>query len=144
MPNATKESKEKVEEIIKKIEKEKSFSHIDVKTFALPKEENGWADIIAYNLGRKMKTAQLRKVFDSLKQMEQKVRGRKDEEEFNDPKLYMILPHLAYAKGRGLITSEFYNLIKTIIPEKIKTIGDFKKFCDFMTAIVAYHKQYSK
>lgn len=39
--------------------------------------------------------------------------------------------------------------MKTIIgnggdKDKIQTVGDFRRFVEFMTAVVAYQKQYSK
>jgi len=123
-----------------------SFSEIEAQDFAPPEQ---WAESIAKNqLGKDMKTTQLRKVFTSIKQMELKAKGKKDDEAFNDPSLYMMLPHLAYAKARGFIKQGFYSLIKTVIGDgnnsKIRSVGDFKRFAEFMTAIVAYHKQYSK
>jgi len=131
-----------IKSIIENIKKYNHFHEVEIKEFALPKE--GWADQIANALKKQMKTTQLRKVFNSIKLLEQKNRDKKAEDEFDDPKLYMILPYLAYAKGRKFIPPDFYELIKVIIQEKIETVGDFRRFCEFMTAIVAYHKQYSK
>jgi len=131
-----------IQNIIKEINNCEQFHKVEIKKFALPEE--GWADQIAEAMKRKMNTTQLRKVFNSIKLLEQKNRDKKDEDKFDDPKLYMILPYLAYAKGRKFIPPDFYDLIKVIIQEKIKTVGDFRRFCEFMTAIVAYHKQYSK
>lgn len=124
----------------------RSFKEIEAKVFAPPEQ---WAESIAKDhLGKDMKTTQLRKVFTSIKQMELKSKGKRDDEAFNDPSLYMMIPHLAYAKARGFIKDGFYNLIKTVIGDgnnsKIQSVGDFKRFAEFMTAIVAYHKQYSK
>jgi len=129
-----------IRQIIEQIKRRNHFHEIEVKEFALPEE--GWADKIAKN--SKMKTNQLRKVFNSIKLIDQRNKDRKDNDPFDDPELYMILPYLAYAKGRNLISEEFYDLIREIIPKKIKTVQDFRRFCEFMTAIVAYHKKYSK
>ena len=135
-----------MQSIIDEITKKGSFGEIEVTDFAPPKK---WADLIAKEyLGKEMKTTQLRKVFTTIKQIEIKVKGKKDMDPFDDPALYMMLPHLAYAKARGFIKSEFYDLVKTIVGDgesgKIKSVKDFKRFSEFMTAIVAYHKQYSK
>lgn len=134
-----------MDQIISAINGKGSFGEIAVTEFA-PADK--WADVIAkHYLGKEMKTTQLRKVFTIIKQMDIRVKGKKDTDPFDDPALYMMVPHLAYAKARGFIKSEFYELIKTIIGDgksgKIKKVKDFKRFSEFMTAIVAYHKQYS-
>lgn len=135
-----------MQEIINAIKEKKSFSQVDVTEFA---PDGKWAEVIARDyLGKDMKTTQLRKVFTTIKQMDIKLRGKQDEDNFSDPGLFMLIPHLAYAKARGFVKPEFYNLIKTIVGDgqngKIKRVRDFKRFSEFMTAIVAYHKQYSK
>ncbi len=125
--------------IIQEIQKKPSFGDVAVIDFVPPGK---WADVIANK--QEIKTTQLRKVFTSIKQMEMKVKGKKDNDAFSDPALYMMVPHLAYAKARKYINEEFYNLIKTIIGDgisgKINSVHDFKRFSEFMTAIVAYHK----
>ena len=130
-----------MDEIIKEIG-ERAFGDVAVMEFA---PEGKWADIIAdKHLGKDMKTTQLRKVFTTIKQMDLKVKGKNDDDEFNDPSIYMMMPHLAYAKARKFINDDFYKLIKTIVGDgqkgKIKKVKDFKRFSEFMTAIVAYHK----
>lgn len=131
-----------LKEIIENIRKKKTFKDVTVDEFA---KSDSWADSIACKLGDKMKTTQLRKVFTAIKLMDQKTKGMLDSDKFSDPDLYMLLPQMAYAKARKLIIPEFYDLIKTVInDDKIKDIGDFRRFVQFMTAIVAYHKQYSK
>jgi CRISPR-associated protein Csm2 len=135
-----------MKQIIDAINKKGSFGDIEVTEYA---PAGKWADVIAKDyLGKEMKTTQLRKVFTTIKQMDLKVKGKQDTDAFNDPALYMLIPNLAYAKARGFIKSEFYELIKAIVGDaqssKIKKVKDFKRFSEFMTAIVAYHKQYSK
>lgn len=123
----------------------KTFKDVLIAEFAPPKK---WAEEIATK-NKKMKTTQLRKVFTTIKALELKVKSRKTDEKFNEPELYMLIPHLAYAKGRKVIPpdSGFYEMMKAIIGDgtnsKIKTVGDFKQFVNFMTAIVAYHKEVS-
>ena len=121
------------------LDKIKSFSELKVEEFAPPGK---WADTIARK--QDMKTTQLRKVFTTIKQIDLKVKGEKDDKDFSDPSLYMLVPHLAYAKARKFISDDFYELIKTIIGDgregKIKKVKDFRRFAEFMTAIVAYHK----
>ncbi len=131
-----------MKEIIEAINQKKSFSEVSVTEFAPPGK---WADTIARDhLGKEMKTTQLRKVFTAIKQMEQKVKIIKEDSPFTDPSLFMMVPQMAYAKARGFIKNEFYEMIKSIVGDgrsgKIKTVKDFKRFSEFMTAIVAYHK----
>jgi len=131
-----------LKEIIRQIKDKREFGKVDVKEFA---KEDGWANDFAKSLGEKMKTTQLRKVFTSIKLMEQGVKGKVGSDPFDNPELYMLLPQMAYAKARKLIIPEFYDLAKTIINDgMIKNVGDFRRFAQFMTAIVAYHKQYGK
>lgn len=133
---------ENMKDIINALTKKKSFGEVSVTEFAPPDQ---WAEKIARDhLGKDMKTTQLRKVFTAIKQMEQKVKILKEDASFNDPSLFMLVPQMAYAKARGLIKNEFYEMIKSIIGDgktgKIQTVKDFKRFSEFMTAIVAYHK----
>lgn len=122
-----------------------TFSTISVEAFA---PDGKWAYHIAKFLGRDMKITQLRKVFNTLKQIEIDLKGKEKDDPFQNPKLYMLVPQLAYARARGLIEQDFYNLLRKVIGDanttKIKTVGDFNRFVDFMTSIVAYHKQFSK
>jgi len=138
-------NEEKVKGIIEQIRDKSSFSIVTIKEFAPP---DAWAECIARYLGRDMKTTQLRKVFTQIKAMELKIKGQNEEEPFNDHDLYMLIPYLAYAKARDFIKDKFYDLIKIIIGDgergKIRTVADFRRFSDFMTAVVAYHKQYSE
>ena len=134
-----------MDEIIQSIKAKSSFKEVSITSFA---PSGQWSDQIAKKLGDKMKTTQLRKFFTSIKLMEQKTKGKDKTDCFNDSSLYMLLPYLAYAKARKLIIPEFYNLVKEIIGDgqngKIKTVEDFQRFVEFMTAIVAYQKQYGK
>lgn len=135
-----------MQKVIEGIKGKKTFSEVTIKEFA---PAGKWADTVAGGM-KKMKTAQLRKLFTSIKQIERKVQGKEDAAPFEGAEIYMLVPHLAYAKARDLITGDFFDLIKTIIGNgdkengKIDTVGDFRRFVEFMTAVVAYQKQYSK
>ena len=67
------QEKNEIQKIIEEIKKKDNFGETEVKKFAFPddcQKPNGcdtWADKIAKSLGSKMKTAQLRKVFNSIK-----------------------------------------------------------------------------
>lgn len=142
---AVKKDNNAINEIIEHL-KSKTFAEIDVDLFA---PDGKWASQIAKYLGNKMKVNQLRKVFGELKNIELalKRQRKKDLDKFDEPRLYLLIPQLAYAKARKLITEDFYKLMKVVIGDKettkIKTAGDYRRFVEFMTAIVAYHKQYS-
>jgi len=135
-----------IEKIITQHLISKTFAEIDVDLFA---PDGKWASQIAEYLGNKMKVNQLRKVFGELKNIELvlKRQGKKDSDKFDEPRLYLLVPQLAYAYARKLIRKDFYELMKVVIGDKettkIKKVGDYRRFVDFMTAIVAYHKQYS-
>lgn len=130
-----------IQGITSEIKKKKSFHNVAIKEFA---PAGKWADTVAKEMN--MKTAQLRKLFSSIKQLERKVQGKKESEQFEEAELYMLVPYLAYANARKLISKDFFELIKTIIGDggatgTIKTVGDFNQFVKFMTAVVAYQKQ---
>lgn len=122
----------------------KNFRDVRIVDFAPPEKS---AHNIAKQLDESMKVTQLRKIFTTIKKLEIQVKGKNPKDQLNEPELYMLLPHLAYARGRKLITPEFYNIMKGIIGDgkngKIKTVEDFNRFVDFMTAIIAYHKEVS-
>jgi CRISPR type III-A-associated protein Csm2 len=101
-----------MDKIIQAIRNKKSFKEVAIMEFA---PSGKWADSIAASLGDKMKTTQLRKVFTAIKLIEQNVRGKKKDEPLDAPSLYMMMPHLAYAKARKLINDDFYNLMKEIL-----------------------------
>jgi CRISPR-associated protein Csm2 len=126
-------------------DKSKTFKDMQIIEFAPPEE---CAQIIAEQLAKKkMKITQLRKIFTTIKALELRVKDQKPDDSFMEQEFYMLIPHLAYAKGRDLIPSDFYDRMKKIIGDgktgKIKTVEDFKRFVDFMTAIIAYHKEIS-
>jgi CRISPR-associated protein Csm2 len=104
----------------------------------------GWADKIAFELKSakpKLNTSQLRKIFTEIKS----ICDNREKVLQDKTPLYLLYPKLAYAKGRELMPEVFYNLIVACL-DKLKDgkadEEDFKNFGDFMTAIVAYNKQY--
>ncbi len=113
------------------------------EVFAPP---DGWADRIVQNLkgrrgGTKLKTSQLRKIFAEVRDICEK---RKKGITTNNTELYLLYPKLAYAHGRNLMPKNFYELLIACL-DKLKDSSDkndFEAFEDFMTAIVAYNKQY--
>jgi len=110
--------------------------------YAIP---GGFAELLARS-ERKMKTAQLRKFFTKVKNIEKRLKGKKGElDEATKDELYLIVPELAYAVGRDeLVTRRFFNIVTTIIKDKLKSVDDFRNFSRFMTALVAYKKAEEK
>lgn len=112
-------------------------------------EEGKLADNLAKHYlsdGDKLKATQLRRFFHAIKNIERGMKGKSGEDETALPKsvraeLLPLLPELAYARGRGLIPDDFYQLLKTCLSsQKLKTVADFKRLVAFLTAIMAYHK----
>ncbi len=139
---------DEITEITQKIKKAKNLSDVlKPEVFAPP---NGWADKITkqlkeqHNKDKKipeLKTSQLRKIFAEVKDIcEKRIKGLTDD----NTELYLLYPKLAYAQGRDLMPRNFYELLIACL-DKLKNNADkkdFKRFEEFMTAIVAYNKQY--
>jgi CRISPR-associated protein Csm2 len=128
-----------INDVKSKIQQLPSFSVLNPDYYAV---ENGAAHIVAKSIkDKEMKTTQLRKFFGHIKRLDAQTRGKKLTDDFESKKLSLIMPELAYALGRKLISDEFYGLIKECLNvSKIKTVGDFKNFVDFLSAVLAYHK----
>ncbi len=109
--------------------------------YALP---DGWAHKTAQSLSKDaMNSNQLRKIFTQLKTIEDKIDRSKSSEITNEQmnEILLIMPQIAYANGRRLISWPFYNLMKECItPKKIKDKEDYKSFVSFYTAVIAYSK----
>ncbi len=138
------EKQNELKNIISKIEEANSLKEIfKPEEYALPR---GWAETVSKVLikGNKkegMNNNQLRKIFTQLKGIETQL--KQNEEKFDKYKnnIFLIMPQVAYAFGRNVITKEFYNLMKACIkPNKIKAPKDYYCFVSFFTAIVAYFK----
>ncbi len=133
-----------INKITQEIKKAKKLSEIlKPKVFAPP---GGWADQVVQSLkgrrgGTKLKTSQLRKIFAEVKDIcEKRIKDITQDE----TELYLLYPKLAYAQGRDLMPKNFYHLLVACL-DKLKDNADkedFKMFEEFMTAIVAYNKQY--
>ena len=109
-----------------------------VKTFI---ETKGIAEAIASTIT--FKPTQLRKIFHQIRTIKQELKGEVSLESF-EISLIKILPLLAYSKGRGLISEDFYKLSRALISKVRESLKkeDFEKFVDIFEAIVAYHRYY--
>lgn len=101
------------------------------------KELNTYADELANfyldsrRESEKLTTSQIRNILDEIQRMR----------EFDEAKLHLLRPKLAYAAGRhGGKVKDFQKLLDTAI--KITTKENFKNFKNFVEAIVAYHRYY--
>ena len=128
-----------IEHVLDRMNQLSAMSDLDPSEFA---EENGLADSLAQKFRKDdLKPTQLRKIFNTLKQIERGVKIRKLEDSLERTQLVRLIPELAYASGRGLIPKSFYELMKMCLsPQKLKTNEDFMRLMDFLTAILAYHK----
>lgn len=129
-----------IKNIIDELDKVKMLKDMNTKDFA---DENGYADIIARNSKKTLKTTQLRKFFGAIRDIEREKDWNRMEAEF-----YLLKPKLANAIGRNLIPKDFYELMKVCMrkvdigsdKDKVK---NFSKMVEFLEAIVAYHKYYN-
>lgn len=120
-------------------DKNKPLAELPVDKFAY---EGGYADALALSM-KSMKVHQLRKFFGEIKSLEKQIQeGSKLDGEVRE-EIALLIPTLAYAKGRELITQEFYDVMKLSL-QKIATSADFCKFSKFLTAVVAYSKLHGK
>jgi len=135
-----KPDKSNIQPVIDRIRDLKHLRELDVKEFAL---EGGLADQVIQAIGTaRLKPTQLRKVFHTLKTMQQEVKKRANPSEpFDSAELLQLMPKLAYAVGRELIPKEFYQLLREVFdPKRLSTNADFLRAFDFVEAILAYHK----
>jgi CRISPR-associated protein Csm2 len=135
-----------VEKIKNEIEKLTMLKCMTAESFA---KEEGYADDIAWKLNGKLKNTQLRRFFDSIKEIERKLSKNKDDTKWEEVEVdfYLLKPKLAYARGRNLIPEEFYQIVKTSL-NKVDSgdnkdkIESFKVFFQFLQSIIAYQKFY--
>jgi len=82
---------------------------------------------------KKITTSKIRSIFDSVKKL------KSYDESKNE--LYMLLPKLAYAKGKDTkhTLDEFQEVMDKLI-RKIDSEQELKNFKDFFEAVIAYHR----
>ena len=142
MKKEERERGEKYERFIEKIKntiESYGFSEDVVKVFLEP---SGVAEAIASTIT--FKSTQLRKILHQIKAIKQGVKGEITLGS-HEVSLIKILPLLAYSKGRGLISEDFFELLKAMIAKvrESKKREDFDRFMDIFEAIVAYYKYYN-
>lgn len=91
----------------------------------------------AENLVRQtsVSASQIRTIYGQIKKIQ--MNG------FNQRQVLLIKPQLAYMKARDKKATNLADvLIKAI--DTVDSEADFKRFCEFMEAVVAYHKLHTK
>lgn len=128
----------KSDEILAKLERLSRMADFNPADFA---EEGGDADTLAREFGEELKSTQLRKVFGALKQVDIRVKSDPPDKPLPRSEINRLIPELAYAYGRGLVPQRFYKLMKLCLSHtKTKTVEDFRRLMEFLTALLAYHK----
>lgn len=140
------DKKRDIKLITKEIEKFPDLSEKSLKPEEYAPPE-GDAEKIAKD-SKGVKTAQIRKFFNKMRTLHQRAKRQKEDFEPIKIEILKLMPELIYAKGRKVITADFYNLLKAcLIKDKkcrIKKYEEFDNFMSFLEAIVAYHKVYAK
>ena len=127
-----------IQDVIKELQKIQQMRDLDAEKYAV---QDGWADLVAQQSG--IKPTQMRKIFHYIKDLKLKV--QRDEKAFTKAKMAMLMPMLAYARGRNHIKDDFYQILSICFgPQKCSTAQDFVEAASFLEAIMAYHKYYSK
>ncbi len=130
-----------VDEVLGKIRSLPRMADLNPADFA---EERGYADTLAREFGRDLKSSQLRKVFGALKQVDIRVKSEPLDKTLARSEINRLIPELAYAFGRELVPKGFYELMKMSLSQtKMQTVGDFRRLMEFLTALLAYHKLHS-
>lgn len=126
-----------------KIKGLKSLKYYEIEDFV---KFDGDADNITKELkNNDIKTSQLRKFFAAVKEIEMYVKDKRVWDDKAKMDFYLLMPKLAYAKGRKVISPKFFNLMKTTMEKvgsgnKEDTLDDFLRFVQFLEAIVAFFK----
>lgn len=129
-----------MEDVKKHLEGLTTLSQLRPEDYA--PEDGGMANTIAIRSKEDMKFTQIRKFFGHIKKIEAtEIKGKKDMDKVESSKLYLLMPELAYGVGRKVVNREFYEVMKICLSKnKIKTVADFRRFIELLTAVIAYHK----
>ena len=107
---------------------------------------NDFADGAGEQLAKSLTTSQIRNIYSEIKRI-QTVGFERNKSSF-----YLLKPKVAYAYGRtvkkgerGLFGNRGLKTFKDIFDEASEHVSDentYNNFCNFMEAILAYHKFY--
>jgi CRISPR-associated protein Csm2 len=88
------------------------------------------------------KNSQIRKFFDDLYVIKNKIDTAELKEEVfkeNLPMIYLVASKCAYSEGRGHVGKIFYNFVKTNVLS-IETLKDFNEFIAYFEATLGYYR----
>lgn len=80
-----------------------------------------------------LKTTQIRKMLDRFNSIES------DKDKFDKKELIKLKPILAYTSARHNESKELVRILDSSIG-RINSFDEFKKLCEFLRGVVAYHK----
>jgi len=127
-----------IEEVVKRIKENSRKKLTEIFNDEEILKPNGIADKIAKELKNNLKSSQLRKVFDKIKEIENALNRGEDYK----PKILELYPKLAYSTGRKLMPRKFFNLLTLLLEKAERDREDAKMVVKLITAIVAYSKLY--
>lgn len=134
------------ENILTELDKQGTLTTLlPIEQFAEPKQ---LADELADEFRAGLKPTQLRKIFHAIKAIERRFKGEDASNQLNPQDkvdIHMLVPELAYARGRDLIPQKFYELMRRCLSDqKMQTVGDLLRLAQLLTAVLAYHKYHEK
>ncbi|HJK07001.1 MAG TPA: type III-A CRISPR-associated protein Csm2 [Methanocorpusculum sp.] len=116
----------------------KDFSELSYEEIA---KQDGIAEKLARQRGA-LKVTQLRKFFDQVKKIELNL-SDKDWTDAVTRDFFMLRPQLAYAKGRDLISQEFFEQMSFCLDKVNASVNKpeaYRRFSSLVEATVAYRK----
>lgn len=84
-------------------------------------------------------SSQIRKFYDEVVRLNDKVKSRADSWYEVLPYINMILAKVTYARGRKLVNEVFVNMMKTCVGQ-VKEPQDMTVFANFFEAVIGFHK----
>jgi CRISPR-associated protein Csm2 len=124
----------------KAVHQAKQLRNLKIDDLVLPE---GTLYQLAEYFSKSLKATQLRRVFHDLKRLEQDAKRGKQPFDRLRTELALTLPELAYAYGREVIPSEFYDFMRALLhppKERFQDKEDIQRLIEILTALLAYHK----
>lgn len=119
--------------------KDREKKELDPLLFSTIADER--AEAIGREDRRKNKGTQLRRFFDEVVRLNSQAQSQESDWNLILPQLHMMIAKVAYAKGRGLVTDSFVNLVKDGI-HQVKDKDDLKVFANFLESFMGFYKAY--
>jgi CRISPR-associated protein Csm2 len=88
---------------------------------------------------RTNKPAQLRRFYDELVALQEKIRSDQNQFKQHEPFIQMLKAKVAYAKGRGVVNDEFVSLLNRVV-DQARDPTTLKQARLFMEAFMAFYK----